>query len=188
MNMAIDQKTLAEIFRMGGQYLLPVAALLRALYFGVRGKLPEGFYQILGAGVFAGVTAAVGNQEGLNLRTILLTIFGNTVFTVGLLSFIVVYLLRMTFRSLVVDGVVGGIMGAIFYFVSVWLLELPWPWWFLPLTIAGGAAGFIALRFALRQIVRLVRIATWFIVIGLVLVVGAGGFMLLQSFLSRGTT
>src|SRR5690348_3881560 len=35
--MTIDPKTLAEVLQLGGQYLLPIAALLRALYAGVRG-------------------------------------------------------------------------------------------------------------------------------------------------------
>ena len=51
--MQIDPKTLSEILQLGGQYMLPIAALLRALYSGVRGKLPEGFTQIAAAAAFA---------------------------------------------------------------------------------------------------------------------------------------
>ena len=67
--MTIDSKTLAEVLQLGGQYMLPIAALLRALYSGVRGKLPEGFTQIGAAAVFAGITAAVG-EGPIDLRTI----------------------------------------------------------------------------------------------------------------------
>lgn len=178
--MTIDQKTLAELLQLGGQYLLPIAALLRALYAGVRGKLPEGFMQISAAAVFAGITASVGTGQ-IELRTVILNLLGNTVFTAGLLSFIVVYLLRMANRGLWVDGTVGGIIGLIIWLFTVFVLQEPWPWWLIPILIAACAAGFIALRFALRQIMRIVRIATWLIVIGLVLAVGAGGFLLFQT-------
>lgn len=183
--MTIDPKTLAELLQLGGQYMLPIAALLRALYSGVRGKLPEGFTQIGAAAVFAGITAAVG-EGPIDLRTIVADLLGNTVFTAGLLSFIVVYLLRMANHGLWVDGIVGGIIGLVIWLFTVFILGEPWPWWLIPLLIAACAAGFIALRFALRQIMRVVRIATWLLVIGLVLAVGAGGFLLFQS-LTQGT-
>lgn len=183
--MTIDQKTLAEILQLGGQYLLPIAALLRALYAGVRGKLPEGFMQISVAAVFAGITASV-NGGAVDLRSVITDLLGNTVFTAGLLSFIVVYLLRMSNRGLWVDGIVGGIIGLVIWLFTVYVLGEPWPWWLIPLLIAACAGGFIALRFALRQIMRVVRIATWLLVIGLVLAVGAGGFLLFQT-LTQGT-
>ena len=44
--MNIDQETLAAILQVGGQYFLPIAALLRALYSGMRGRMPEGTRQI----------------------------------------------------------------------------------------------------------------------------------------------
>ena len=178
--MTIDPKTLAEVLQLGGQYLLPIAALLRALYSGVRGKLPEGFMQIAAAAVFAGITASVGGGQ-VDLRTIFADLLGNAVFTAGLLSFIVVYLLRMSNRGLWVDGIVGGIIGLVIWLFTVYILGEPWPWWLIPLLIAACAGGFIALRFALRQIMRVVRIATWLLVIGLVLAVGAGGFLLFQT-------
>ena len=184
--MTIDSKTLAELLQLGGQYMLPIAALLRALYSGVRGKLPEGFTQIAAAAVFAGITAAVG-EGPIDLRTIFADLLGNAVFTAGLLSFIVVYLLRMQNRGLWVDGIVGGIIGLVIWLFTVFILGEPWPWWLIPLLIAACAAGFIALRFALRQIIRVVRVATWLLVIGLVLAVGAGGFLLFQS-LTQTTT
>jgi hypothetical protein len=178
--MTIDPKTLAEVLQLGGQYLLPIAALLRALYAGVRGKLPEGFMQISAAAVFAGITASVGNGQ-VDLKTIVTDLLGYTIFTAGLLSFIVVYLLRMANHGLWVDGIVGGIIGLIIWLFTVFILGEPWPWWLIPLLIAACAGGFIALRFALRQIMRVVRIATWLLVIGLVLAVGAGGFLLFQT-------
>lgn len=180
MNITIDPQTLASILQLGGQYFLPIAALLRALYAGARGKLPEGFTQIGVAAGFAGLSAAVGSTQ-LDLRTIVLEIMGNTVFTAGLLSFIVVYLLRMQNRGLWVDGFIGGVIGLLIYVFTVVVLQQPWPWWLLFLIIPACVAGFIALRFALRQIVKVVRIATYFIVIGIVLVVGAGGFLLFQT-------
>jgi len=179
MQINIDQQTLAEILQLGGQYFLPIAALLRALYAGVRGKLPEGFTQIGVAAVFAGISAAVGGQ--IDLRTVVLEILGNTIFTAGLLSFIVVYLLRMQNRGLYLDGFIGGVIGLVIWLFTVIVLQEAWPWWLLFLIIPACAAGFIGLRFALRQIIRVVRIATYLIVIGIVLVIGAGGFLLFQS-------
>lgn len=182
--MTIDQQalqqTLAELLKIGGQYFLPVAALLRALYAGVRGKMPEGFREIAAAGVFAGLVAAV-TGEPIDVQAAAVAILSNTAFTVGVLVFIVLYLLRMPNRGLVVDGIIGGVLGLILWLFTVYILGQPWPWWLIPLLIAGGAAGFIGLRFALRQIMKLVRIATYCIVIGLVLVIGAGAFMLLQT-------
>lgn len=183
--MDINQQTLAELLQVGGQYFLPVAALLRALYAGVRGRLPEGVREIAAAGVFAGLVAAV-TGEPIDVRSALMAIASNTAFTIGLLAFILLYLLRMRSRGLVLDGIIGGIIGLVFWLFTVYVLDKPWPWWLIPLLIAGGAAGFIALRFALRQIVRVVRIATWLIVIGLVLVVGAGAFMLLTTLTQAG--
>jgi hypothetical protein len=183
--MTIDPKTLSELLQLGGQYMLPIAALLRALYAGVRGKLPEGFTQISVAAIFAGISAAVGNTQ-VDLRTIVADLLGNAIFTAGLLSFIVVYLLRMQNRGLWVDGIVGGVIGLLIWLFTVYVLAEPWPWWLIPLLIAACAAGFIALRFALRQIMRVVRIATYLIVIGLIFVIGAGGFLLFQT-LTQGT-
>lgn len=178
--MNLDSQTLAELLQVGGQYFLPVAALLRALYAGVRGRLPSGFREIAIAGVFAGLVTAV-TGEPVDWQSALLAIFSNTAFTVGVLAFILLYLLRMKNRGLWVDGFIGGIIGLLVWLFSVYVLGEAWPWWLIPLLIAGGAAGFIALRFALRQIARLVKIATWLIVIGLILVIGAGAFLLLQS-------
>jgi hypothetical protein len=182
--MQIDPKTLAEVLQLGGQYMLPIAALLRALYSGVRGKLPEGLRQIVGAALLAGVTAGVNNQT-FDARTVLSDVLGNTAFTAGVLSFIVIYLLRAENRGLVVDGIIGGIIGLAIGLFTVLYLQEPWPWWLLILIIPACAAGFIALRFALRQIIRVVRIATYFLIVGGVLVLGAGGFLLYQT-LTRG--
>jgi H+/Cl- antiporter ClcA len=80
---------------------------------------------------------------------------------------------------------VGGVFGLIACLVWVVILLNPWPWWTIPLAVIAGAAGFIVLRILLRQIVRLVRIATYFIIIAVLLVIGAGGILLLQT-LTRG--
>ncbi len=183
--MQLDPKTLSEILQLGGQYMLPIAALLRALYSGVRGKLPEGFRQIAGAALLAGITAGVNNQN-FDLRMVLTEVLGNTVFTAGILSFIVVYLLRMENRGLWVDGIIGGVIGLIIWLFTVFYLQEPWPWWLLILIIPVCVAGFIALRFALRQIIRVVRIATYFLIVGGVLVLGAGGFLLYQTLTHAG--
>lgn len=178
--MMIDQQTITGLLQIGGQYLLPIAALLRALYHGMRRKIPEGASEIAVASLTAGLTAAVNNEQ-LDLRSIALTILGNGIFTAGLLAFIAAYLLRMPNRGRVVDGVVGGAAGLAFWLVWVLILQNDWPWWTIPFFIAAGAAGFIALRAALRQILRLVKIATYFIVLGVILLIGAGGLLLLYT-------
>ncbi|MCC7450219.1 MAG: hypothetical protein IT324_22565 [Anaerolineae bacterium] len=178
--MTIDQKTVADLLQLGGQYFLPAAALLRALYSGIRGRFPEGFMQIIFGSLFAGLTAAVGHEGQVDVRSIILKIFGNTVFMAGLLSFIVVYLLRMRNRGLTFDAIIGGIIGAVAWGVSYVILDNPLPWWSIPVAIAGGAAGFVALRMLLRQIAKLVRVATYLIMIGFFFVLAAGGVLALQ--------
>ncbi len=182
--MQIDQQTMAEILKVGGQYFLPAAALLRALYSGIRGKFPAGFMQIVGASVFAGLTAAVGNQSD-PLYVVVTKILGNTVFMAGLLAFIMTYLLRQPNRGFTFDAVVGAVIGFIVWAVWIMVLKNPGEWWMLPLFIGAGAAAFVVLRTLLRQIWRLVRIATYLIIIALLLIIGGGGFMLLQT-LTRG--
>ena len=181
--MTVDQKTIAEIVKLGGQYFLPVAALLRALYAGMRGKFPEGLTQIAIASIFAGLTAIVGNEH-LNVRGVVLEVLGNTIFMAGLLSFIMAYLLRQPNRGWYFDAAVGGLLGLVAFAVWTLVLDTGWPWWTFPLAIAAGAAGFVGLRALLRQIAKLVRLATWLLGIGLVLVVSAGGFLLIQTILT----
>lgn len=182
-NLPIDPTTLAALLQVGGQYMLPIAALLRALYSGARGNAPQGILQILSAAVIAGVSASVNGQPP-NLENIFNDIIGNTVFTAGVLSFIVVYLLRVTNLGWIIDVVVGGILGGVLWFFSNAMLDTNWSLWLLLLIVPACALGMVLLRFALRQIFRVVRIATYLIIIGLVLAVGAGGFLLLQTFLS----
>jgi hypothetical protein len=181
--MTIDQKTIAELLQLGGQYFLPVAALLRAIYSGIRGKFPEGFMQIGAASLFAGVTAAVGGEQP-DLGTIIVKILSNTVFMAGLLSFIMTYLLRQPNRGLSFDAVVGGILGIVAWAIWVPVLQNDWPWWTAPLAVLAGAVAMVVLRRLLRQIAKLVRIATWAIVIGIILVIGAGAIYLLQTLLT----
>jgi hypothetical protein len=178
--MEITPETINAVLELGGQYALPLAALLRALYSGMRGKLPEGLTEIAGASALAGVTAAIDPGQPFNLQQTIVELLGNTLFMAGLLSFIVMYLLRMRFRSLWVDGTVGAVLGLVAWLAWTLLLLNDLPWWTAPIGIVGGAVGFIALRFGLRQLVRLMRIATYFIVIGLVLVIGAGGILAFQ--------
>jgi len=186
--MLIDQKTLAELVKLGGQYFLPIAALLRALYAGVRGKLPEGFTQIGVASVFTGLAALVGTEQ-LSVQKVIVDVLSNSVFMAGLLSFIVAYLLRMRNRGLTVDAVVGGVVALIAW--VIWVRIIPdnhWDWWTVFPTIAAGAAAFVTLRILLRQIARLVRLTTYFISIAIVLMIGAGAIMLLQTLLTRLST
>ena len=180
MNLPVDPKMLAAILQVGGQYMLPIAAILRALYSGSRGKVPEGAVQIGTAAIIAGVSAGVNGQQP-NLQNIFSDILSNTIFTAGLLSFIVIYVLRATHLTWVVDVVVGGIIGAVIWLFTNYVLGVNWPIWTLVLIIPACAAGMVVLRFALRQIFRVVRYATYLIVIGLVLALGAGGFLLLQT-------
>ncbi|MBL8157871.1 MAG: hypothetical protein JNM70_27290, partial [Anaerolineae bacterium] len=59
MDIQINQQLLAEVLQIGGQYIIPIASLLRALYSGARGRLPEGIGQIITAATVAGVSAGV---------------------------------------------------------------------------------------------------------------------------------
>ncbi len=183
MNLPVDPTTLAAILQVGGQYILPIAALLRALYSGMRGKTPEGAVQIVTAALIAGVSAGVSGEQP-NFQQIISDILSNTVFTAGLLAFIFIYLLRAVNRGWIVDVIVGGLIGGVLWVFTNYVLGVDWPVWLLVLIIPACAAGMVALRFALRQIIKVVRIATVLIIIGLVLALGAGGFLLLQTVLS----
>jgi hypothetical protein len=180
--MLIDEQTMSELLKLGSQYMLPVAALLRALYSGIRGKFPEGFLQIIVASFFSGLTAIVGNKE-LDILSIIRDVMGNTIFMAGLLSFIMVYLLRMKNRGFYVDGVVGTLIGLAVWVAWRYILGNDWPWYTIPLAAIAGGVGFIVLRVLLRQIFKLVRIATYFIIAGIVLVIGAGAILVLQQLL-----
>ncbi len=162
----------------------PAAALLRALYSGIRGRFPEGFWQIMGASLFAGVTAVVGNDQ-LDIQTVILKILGNTVFMAGLLAFIMAYLLRQRNRGKVFDAFVGAVIGFIVWVVWVYILGNNWPWWTIPVAIAIGAAGFVVLRILLRQIWRLVRLATYLIVLAILFIIGGGGVLLVQTLIQK---
>lgn len=179
MENFLTPELLAQLAQIGGQYLLPVAALLRALYHGVRGKVPEGAVEIGAASIITGLTAAADNPNAA-FQAILGDIFNNAVFMAGLLAFIVIYLLRIRFFSLFVDGVIGSLVGFVAWFVWGLLME-DWPAWTIPVMVAGGAAGFITLRYLLRQVLRLLRVATYFIALGLIFVLGAGAIWLLAN-------
>lgn len=176
----ISQQTLAELLQLGGQYMIPIAALLRALYSGMRGRLPEGFGQIATAALVAGVAAGVNGQQA-DIRTIVTDVLSNTIFTAGLLSFIVIYLLRMTNYGLVVDAIIGAVIGGIIWAFTVYVLGEAWPWWMLLLVVPACAIGFILLRFALRQIIRVMRVAMFFLIVGVLIALVAGAFMLYQT-------
>lgn len=196
----INQETLATALQLAGQYFFPAAALLRALYAGYRGKMPEGLSQILAASVFSGVTAAASHQEP-DLNSILLELTSNTVFMVGLLSFIVLYILRLRTLGLIVDAIVGGLLAVAAWGVWVYLLgntelqisTIPLsllggqdtgPMTFildlatLPIVAIAGAVLFVFLRFSLRQIGRLLALARVMMVVGVFFLLAAGGLYL----------
>lgn len=172
----IDQKTFAEIVKLGGQYFLPLAALLRALYEGMRGRFPQGLSQIALASFLAGLTAVV-SHDTLDLRSIILDILGNTVFTAGLLAFIMAYLLKLPNRGLLFDGAIGAGIGLVAFGVWTIILQKPWPWWTFPLAVIAGGGGFVVLRGLLRQIAKLIKITTYFIVAAVVLMIGGFGLL-----------
>jgi hypothetical protein len=178
--MEISQQTIAEILQVGGQYFIPSAALLRALYSGARGKFPEGLAQIFIASIFAALTALADNQQP-DLRGVLAEITGNTVFMTGLLAFIMTYLLRIPFYGFILDALVGGIIGAAAWVGWTYVLANDLPLWTLPIGVIGGMIGFVLLRLLLRQLFRLIRIATVLIVIGVLFVALAGGVYVLNG-------
>lgn len=181
-NLTLDPNTLNALLQLGGQYLIPAAALLRALYAALRGKLPEGVAQISFGAAAAGVTAgATSGQPDFN--AILADILSNTAFTAGLLTFIVLYLLRARNLSWIVDVVIGALLGGLVWAFTVYVLGQDWPWWWLLWMVPAGAVALRLLRFAMRQIVRVVRIAMILLVIGLGAALAAGGFLLLQNVL-----
>lgn len=180
MEELISRETIAQVLQLGGQYALPAAALLRALYAGIRGKMPEGFLQIALASIFAGIVDVIDPSIAFDWRIALAKLFGNTLFIAGLLSFIVIYLLRMANRGVYFDAFVGGAAGLITWLVWTQILLNDWPWWTAPLVIIAGGAAFVALRFSLRQLARLVAIATFLIRLGIILVIGAGGILIFQ--------
>lgn len=196
----MDQQTLATILQLAGQYFFPAAAMLRALYSGYKGKMPEGISQILAASVFAGLTAVTENRDP-DLSSIVVDLTSNTVFIAGLLSFIVLYILRLRSLGIVVDAIVGGILAMVAWGVSVYVLgntelqisaiplsllggqdtgpmTLVLDLATLPIVFVAGAVLFVFLRFSLRQIGRLVALARLLMTAGILLLLAAGGLYL----------
>src|SRR5690606_27867552 len=192
----INEATLASLLQLAGQYMFPAAALLRALYSGYRGRLPEGFGQIAAASVFAGMTA-IADQQQPDLTSIIGELAGNTVFMAGLLSFIVVYLLRIPYFGLIADIIVGAVLAVIGWALWAYVLgngALPLGTIAadllgsgvtpalqsvlnaaaLPVVAVAGSIIFVVLRFSMRQIGRLLRIASVFITLGVLFLLGAG--------------
>ncbi len=200
--MQIDQATIAQTLQLGSQYAIPAAATLRALYSGYKGNVPEGIGQIFLASLLAGVTAIADNKSP-DVQSMIKEVAGNTVFLTGLLSFVVIYLLGTRFRVWL-DAVVGAVLG--FVGSWIWFIYLGHADPFtgstlfpaavtklgigaMPLTVSisialaavAGAAILIVLHNALRHIMHIVRLATGFLVIGIVLMVAAGGLYVLQQ-------
>ncbi len=144
--------------QLGMQYLIPAAGLLRALYQGMRGRLPEGVRDIAGAGFVAGL-GAVTDGSADDLGNALLQIFSNAVFITGLLSFTVVYLLRLPNWGRWFDAFLGAIVGITAWAVWVYLFNNPWPVWTAPLVFIAGGVAYVVLRMLLRQVAKLMIFA-----------------------------
>ena len=195
----LNEQTLATALTLAGQYFFPAAALLRALYSGYRGKMPEGMGQILAASAFSGMTAAA-TQPDPDMNAIILDLLSNTVFIAGLLSFIVVFILR-TALGTIVDAIVGGVLAMAAWGVWVYVLgntelqissiplsllggqdtgpmTLVLDLATLPIVFVAGAALFVFLRISLRQIGRLVALARVLMWIGALFLLAAGGLYL----------
>lgn len=170
-------RLLLEVIQIGGQYVLPAAALLRALYAGWRGKFPEGAWQIASASFVAGLTASADAQtlSAPNvLQAVLVQLTGNAVFTAGLLGFIVTYLFRQTQNmSRWVDGLVGAAAGLVVWIVWTFVLN-QWAWWMIFIAVPAGAAALIALRAAMFVIQTVVNVAKWLLRIALIIMLGGG--------------
>lgn len=167
----IDQAALITLLlagiQLGGQYVMPGAALLRALWYGWQGKFPEGAWQIAGASFVAGLTSLTDAQTLTSdtlLRTVVVQLTGNAVFTAGLLAFIVAYLFRQTQNmSRQVDGLVGAAMGLVVWGVWTFILG-EWAWWMVFLAVPAGAALLIALRALMFVIALALKIARYMLI------------------------
>jgi hypothetical protein len=164
----------------GMQYLIPAAVLLRALYFGVRGKLPEGLRDIAIAAVIAGLGALM-DGDASDLGEALVEVIVNTLFVGALLTFILIYLLKLPNMGPWVDGLLGGLIGFVAWIAWVYILANPWPVWTGPLTAVAGAVIFIALRALIRQIPRLRRVARRLVIAGVVIVAIGGVIWLVTA-------
>lgn len=159
--------------QLGMQYLIPAAGLLRALYSGMRGRLPEGMRDIGGAAFVAGLGAlADGNAN--DIGDAVLQVFTNTVFIAGLLSFTLVYLLRLPNWGKWFDGFVGAVVGLVAWGSWVYLFNNDWSIWTAPLAVIGGALAYIVLRSLLRQVKKLAILATRIFIAALVFAVIGG--------------
>jgi hypothetical protein len=183
LNTLIDPVLLSNVLQLGGQYMIPAAALIGAIRSGKDHKLPEGFFQITGAALLAGVAATVNGQQS-DLRTIITDLLSNTAFTAGLMSLLLFYLLAINL-GWIVDVVIGGILGGVVWWFTVTVLGEGWQPWMLPVCIVIGAVGMLLLRLAVRALKFALRVAVTILVIGLMLAIGAGGFLLLQSIMQQ---
>ncbi|MFW5691360.1 MAG: hypothetical protein ACOCXZ_02555 [Chloroflexota bacterium] len=166
--------------QLGMQYLIPAAVLLRALYFSLRGRMPEGVRDIFIAGLIAGVGALM-DGDASDMGEALLEVAGNAVFISGLLIFIVVYLLRLPYLGHWVDGIVGGFIGLVAWLAWVYLLGNDWPLYTGPAVAVAGSAAFIGLRSLLRRLGALMQLARRLVIIGLILAAVGGVIWLLQG-------
>lgn len=161
--------------QLGMQYLIPAAGLLRALYSGMRGRLPEGMRDIAAAAFVAGM-GALADGEADHVGEAVLQVFTNTVFIAGVLSFTVVYLLRLPNWGKWFDAFVGAVVGGIAWTAWVYLFNNDWSIWTAPLALIGGGLAYIVLRSLLRQIKKLALFATRLFITAIVLA-GFGGLV-----------
>ncbi|MFN8372301.1 MAG: hypothetical protein U0694_05415 [Anaerolineae bacterium] len=179
--LQIDQQAvvrlLLDTIQFGGQYALPTAGLLRALYSGWQGKFPEGAWQIASASLVAGLTA-VADPATLSAPNVAQAVIGqlagNALFTAGLLGFIMTYLFRQTQNmSRWVDGIVGAVAGFVVWLIWTFVLG-QWAWWMVFIAVPAGAAALIALRAAMFVIQTVVNVAKWMLRFALVVMLGGG--------------
>jgi hypothetical protein len=137
MPFTIDQQTITALVQLGGQYFIPLAALLRALYAGMRGRLPQGFRQIVIASTFAGVTAATNTgQPQFDLRAVA-DHSGQQRVHGGAAGVHHALLLRQPDRAGLWTP--SSARSSRHKVVWVYALHNGWPWWSAPLTVAAAA-------------------------------------------------
>lgn len=159
--------------QLGMQYLIPAAGLLRALYAGVRGRLPEGVRDI-GAAAFVAGFGALADGNADNIGEAILQVVTNAVFIAGLLSFTLVYLLRLPNWGKWFDAFIGGVVGLIAWGIWVYLFNNDWSVWTAPLAIIGGGLAYVVLRSLLRQVRKLALFATRIFITAIVFAVIGG--------------
>lgn len=164
----------------GLQFFIPAAILLRALYFGARGRLPEGVRDIAIAAVIAGAGAIMDGDAG-DLGEALIEVMFNALFVFSILFFILIYLLKLPNLGPWVDGFIGGLLAFAGWIGWVYLLNNEWAAWTAPVVAVGGALGFILLRSLIRRLASLRRLAFRMVGLGIIIALIGGGIWFLTQ-------